>query len=570
MFKLFRLLKPYAWTIALIVVLFLLQALIDLALPTFMAEIVNNGVVKNDIPFIMRTGGFMLLIAFCGVLCALAAGFLSSRTALRFSVRLRHLIFERVSLFSLYEFDRIGASSMITRSTNDVLQVQQTLILMMSMMLRAPLMCIGGIIMAVSRDAHLSLVLAGFLPVLAGLIWLVQNSAIPLFMEMQKRLDTLNLVIREKLTGVREVRAFDMTGREAARFDTASDSLTATALKLAGLMSATMPFIMFVMNLAMIAIVWLGGLRISAGRMNIGDILAFVQYVNLILFSLMMVSMLFILIPRSEVSADRINEVLDMEPSIKDPAEPVNPPRAGTLEFRDVTFKYHGAERPALCGVSFSAEAGGVTGIIGSTGSGKSTLACLALRFYDTVSGSVMVDGTDVRSMSQQDLRSRIGYAPQNSMLFTGTVADNIRFGSAGDTAAAISVSQSAEFVDAMPEKELSYISQGGKNLSGGQRQRLSIARAIAKKPSLYIFDDSFSALDFKTDAALRAALKKETAGATVVIIAQRIATVLNADRIIVMDDGVVAGNGTHTELMANCPVYREIVNSQFSPEAAS
>jgi ATP-binding cassette, subfamily B, multidrug efflux pump len=565
--KLFRFLKPYTATIVIIVILFLFQALIDLSLPTFMAEIVNKGVIKNDIPFIFRTGGLMMAIALAGVICALAAGFLSSRTALSFSRQLRSMIFERAGKFSLNEFDKVGTASLITRTTNDVIQVQQTLIIMLSMMMRAPLMSIGGIIMAVSRDAHLSLVLAVSVPVMGLLIFMVQRSALPLFRQMQKRLDALNLVIREKLTGVREVRAFDRTLYEEKKFDKASNDLTQTAISLAGLMSSTMPVVMTVMNLSMIAIVWFGGLRVKAGLMNVGDIMAFVQYVTLILFSLMMISMLFILIPRSQVSADRINEVLDLKPSINDPLSPVSPEPTGTLEFKNVTFKYHGAEKPALCNVSFSAAAGKFTGIIGGTGSGKSTMANLCLRFYDTDSGSVLVDGVDVREFSQQELRSRIGYTPQKAVLFTGSISENISFGNTGEIETAIAVSQSADFIESLPEKQSSIIAQGGKNFSGGQKQRLSIARAIAKKPEIYIFDDSFSALDFKTDAALRAALKKETAGATVIIIAQRVASVLDADNIIVLDEGGVAGFGTHKELMKNCPVYREIVSSQLSLE---
>ncbi|MBP7792507.1 MAG: ABC transporter ATP-binding protein [Candidatus Goldbacteria bacterium] len=570
MIKLLKYLKPYILNIVFIVVLFLFQALIDLSLPTLMAEIVNKGVVKNNIPFIMHIGGIMLSLAFLGVICAFISGFLSSRTALGFSEKLRHVIFEKVESFSLYEFDRIGASSLIIRTTNDVLQVQRTLTIMMSMMLRAPLMCIGGIIMAFFRNAQLSLVLVSFIPVLAVLIYFVQKNAMPIFREMQHRLDTFNLVIREKLSGVRVIRAFNMTEHETRRFDRANKDLMDTALKLTGLMSSILPVLMVIMNFAMIVIVWVGGIKISHGSMNIGDILAFIQYVNLILFSLMLISFLFILIPRSEVSAARINEVLDMDISIKDPENPVSPEKKGSLEFRDVTFKYQGAEESALCNVSFYAEPGKVTGIIGGTGSGKSTLAALALRFYDVCSGAVLVDGTDVRKFSQQDLRSRIGYCPQTSFLFTGTVEENVLFGGNGDIHKALTVSQSMEFVSSMPEKEMSIISPEGKNLSGGQKQRLSIARAIARKPDIYIFDDAFSALDFKTDAVLRAALKKETSGATVVIIAQRVATVLDADRIVVLDDGIVAGIGTHKELLESCKVYREIVNSQFAPEAAS
>jgi ATP-binding cassette subfamily B multidrug efflux pump len=568
--RLFRFLKPYTARILFIITLFLMQALVDLALPTFMAEIVNKGIIKGDVHLILNIGIKMTGLAAAGVLCALIAGLFSSRTALGFSRKVRSEIFTRVESFSLREFDAIGGSSLITRTTNDVQQVQQSLIIMLSMMMRAPLMCVGGIIMAVSRDAQLSLVLAVAIPVLAGFIFLVQRTAIPLFREIQKKLDALNRVIREKLDGIREVRAFNMETHEQKRFDAANTGLTDTSLKMATLMSIMMPAIMTIMNFTMLAITWFGGLRVEAGKMQVGDIMAFIQYVMLILFSLMMVSMLFILVPRSQVSAVRINEVLDMEPDIRDPDAPKNPEPAGKVEFRNVSFKYKGAEQPALSGVSFSAGPGETTAIIGSTGSGKTTLASLLLRFYDADSGSVLVDGVDVREYSQRDLRSRIGYVPQQALLFTGTVADNVGFGGAAgeaDIKTAMDISQSTEFVEQMPDKTGSLLAQGGKNLSGGQKQRLAIARAIAKKPVVYLFDDSFSALDFKTDAALRRALKKQTGHAAVIIIAQRVATVLDADRIVVLDEGKVCGTGRHNELMKTCGVYREIVSSQLSAE---
>ncbi len=571
MFKLFRFLKPYAGAIVVIVTLFLIQALVDLSLPTFMAEIVNKGIIKGDINFILRTGGIMLALSLGGVICAFSAGFLSSRTSLGFSRKLRSVIFTKIENFSLYEFDKIGGSSLITRTTSDVLMIQQTLIIMLSMMLRAPLMCVGGIVMAVSRDPQLSLVLAVAVPLLAIIVFSVQQFMIPLFKIIQKKLDALNLVIREKLAGNREVRAFDRTLYERKRFDDASASLMGTSLQMVTLMSVIMPVVMTIMNFTMIAIVWVGGLRVQAGHMQVGDILAFIQYVSLILFAIMMVSMLFIFIPRAQVSAGRISEVLDIVPEINDPEKPISPPSGGNIEFKNVDFKYHGAEQKALFGVSFKAGPGEVTAIIGGTGSGKSTLASLILRFYDVDSGQVLVDGVDVREMTQQDLRNRIGYVPQKALLFTGTINDNISFGSKehdGETVgAALKTSQSSEFVDLLAEKDMSILAQGGRNLSGGQKQRLSIARALFRKPGIFIFDDSFSALDFKTDAALRAALKNETKKSTVIIIAQRVATVLDADRIIVLDEGSTAGIGTHKELMKTCDVYREIVYSQLSQE---
>ena len=575
MLKLIRLLKPYTGTIIFIAILFLTQAMVDLSLPTFMAEIVDNGIVKGNLPYIYKTGLIMISIAMLGVLCALTAGYFSSRTSLGFSKTLRAMIFTKAQDFSLNEYDTIGSASLITRATNDVAQVQQALIIMLSMMMRAPLMCIGGIIMAVSRDRHLSLVFTVAVPVLGLIIYLVQKNAIPLFISMQKKLDRLNLVIREKLTGVREVRAFDMIAHEEKKFDEANASLTETALSLANLMAFIMPAMMAAMNFTMLAIVWFGGLRLAAGKMHFGDIMAFIQYVNLILFSLMMVSMLFILIPRAEVSAGRINEVLDIQPSILDPKNPAKRRTGkGKLEFKNVSFTYKGAKQKAISGISYSAGPGEVTAIIGGTGSGKSTLVNLIPRFYDVEEGSIEVDSMDVRDYPQAELRPLIGYVAQKAMLFTGTVADNIRLGneSAGmeDIIKAAKTAQAHDFIQAMPAGYDSILAQAGRNLSGGQKQRLCIARALAVRPEIYIFDDSFSALDFKTDSMLRAELKKELKDSTVIIVAQRVTTVMDADRIIVLEDGRAAGMGTHKELFATCKVYREIVLSQVSPEEVS
>ena len=572
MLKLIKLLKPYTGTIIFIALLFLTQAMIDLSLPTFMAEIVDHGIVKGDLPYIYKTGFIMISIALFGVLCALTAGFFSSRTSLGFSMKLRDLIFTKTQGFSLNEYDKIGSASLITRATNDVAQVQQALIIMLSMMMRAPLMCVGGLIMAISRDRELSLVFAFAVPALGLIIYFVQKNAIPLFIAMQKKLDRLNLVIREKLTGIREVRAFDMIAHEEKKFDTANADLNSTALSLANLMAFIMPAMMAAMNFTMIAIVWFGGLRLSSGKMHFGDILAFIQYVNLILFALMMVSMLFILIPRAEVSAGRINEILETKPTIEDPVNPVTPSgRKGYIEFKNVSFTYKGARQKALSRISFSAGPGEITAIIGGTGSGKSTLVNLIPRFYDVEEGEILVDSVNVKDYPQSALRPIIGYVAQKAMLFTGTVADNLRFGNENapmeDIVKAAKTAQAHSFIEAMAEGYNSLLAQAGKNLSGGQKQRLCIARAIVIKPEIYIFDDSFSALDFRTDADLRAELKKELKDSTVIIVAQRVTTIMDADRIIVLDDGKVAGMGTHKELFAACGVYREIVLSQVSPE---
>ena len=571
MLRLFRFLKPHATAILAVLFLLFLQALADLSLPTLLADIVNKGIVNGDIPYILRLGGYMVLIAFFGITCSAAGNYLSSGVTLRFSRSLRSSVFAKVESFSLHEFDKAGTASLVTRTTNDVTQVQQSLSMMLSIMVRAPIMCVGGIIMAVTRDARLSLVFAVAIPVLAAVIAGIAAAGVPLFREMQRRLDRLNMVVREKLTGIRVVRAFGREAYEKERFGQASRGLMDTSLKLAGSMSALMPAMMIIMDFTLLAIIWYGGLRVDAGQMRVGDIMAFTQYVMQILFSLMMLSMLFIMIPRSQASAMRINEVLETEPGIKDPVRPATAGQSGRVEFRDVSFRYHGAEQDAVSGVSFSAGPGEVTAIIGGTGSGKSTLVNLIPRFYDAGSGSVLVDGLDVREMAQDDLRARIGFVPQKAMLFTGTVSDNIRFGSEGLDGTALEkaaeTAQSLDFIAGMPQGFGSQISQGGINLSGGQKQRLSIARAVARKPGIYIFDDSFSALDFKTEAAVRAALEKETAAATVIIVAQRVTSVMNADRIIVLDEGRVAGAGPHKDLMKNCAVYREIVNSQLSRE---
>jgi ATP-binding cassette, subfamily B, multidrug efflux pump len=572
MLKLFRFLKPHILPIVTVLALMFMGAMADLIPPTLMANIVNTGVVNGDIAYIFRTGAFMLLIAFGGISCAVLSSFFSSGVTLGFSKKVRSSIFARVESYSLYEFDRIGTASLVTRTTNDVNQIQASLSMMMSIMVRAPIMCVGGIIMAVSRDRALSLVLFAAVPVLAVLIISIAGRGVSLFSAMQSKLDRLNMVIREKLSGIRVVRAFDRTEREKERFDGASRGIMDTAMEIAGSMNLMMPAVMLVMNFTIIAVLWFGGLRAAAGNMRVGDIMAFVQYSTQILFSLMMVSMLFIMIPRAQASAVRINEVLELDPGIRDP-ETVKRggKRKGSVEFRDVSFKYHGAEQPAICNISFTAGPGEVTAIIGGTGSGKSTLVSLIPRFYDVESGSVIIDGMDVREMALEDLRRRIGFVPQKAVLFSGTAADNIRFGAEGaddaDIKRAAGTAQAAAFIESMEEGYESTIEQGGVNLSGGQKQRVSIARAIARKPEIYVFDDSFSALDFKTDAALRAALKKETADASVFIVAQRVATIMDADRIIVLEDGKVAGMGAHKELMQSCGIYREIVYSQISEE---
>jgi len=570
--RLYRLLQPYRFTIGAILVLVLAQSLANLYLPTLMADIVDTGIRNKDIGYIMRVGGFMLLIAAAGMACAIVSTFLSSRTAVGFGRIVRSRLFRRIQSFSLREFDQFGAATLITRTTNDVTQVQLVTVIILRMMLSAPLMMIGGLIMALSQDRPLTLVLAVSVPLLAGVIYLLLSRSIPLFRVMQVKIDRLNLVVREGLTGIRVIRAFDRVDHEHRRFEAANADLTNNAIQVNRIMAFMMPAMMLIMNFTSVAIIWFGAVRIDNGGMQVGALIAFIQYAMQIMFSVFMVSMLAIMLPRAAASATRINAVLDTEPDIVD-AEQVRSAGGarGYVEFEHVTFSYPGAEEPALYDISFRAEPGEVTAIIGGTGSGKSTLVNLIPRFYDIDSGRILVDGVDIREMTQEDLRARIGFVPQRAMLFTGSIADNIRYGKGDATEEevihAAEIAQATEFISAMGEGFDSRIAQGGTNVSGGQKQRLSIARALVRKPEIYIFDDSFSALDFKTDARLRAALKRETADATVLIVAQRVATVMDADRIIVLDEGRIAGIGTHRELMQSSQVYREIVSSQLSEE---
>ncbi|WP_310551068.1 ABC transporter ATP-binding protein [Paenibacillus glufosinatiresistens] len=574
MVKLFKHLKPYRLSVAAILTFVFLQSLGDLYLPTLMSDIVNKGIVRDNRDYIWRVGGFMLLVAGIGAVCSIAASFLSAKVAAGFGRDTRSRMFNHVENFTLHEFDKLGTASLITRTTNDITQVQTVLTMILRMMIGAPMMMIGGIIMAVYEDAKLSLIFVVVVPLLVGAIAFVGSKGLPLFKAIQIKLDKLNLVLREHLTGMRVIRSFNRSRHENERFSAANGDLTATAIRVNKIMALLMPMMMFIMNFSMLAILYIGSQRIDAGNLNVGSLMAFIQYAMQIMFSLIMVSMMFVLIPRASASAQRINEVMEMQPEIEDPASPAGE-RAGRLsgyvEFENVTFSYPGAEQPALSDISFSAAPGEVTAIIGGTGSGKSTLLSLIPRFYDAVEGRVKVDGVDVREMTQEELRLKIGYVPQKAVLFSGTVSENIRYGKEDATDEEIlhaaEIAQAFDFVSAMKDGFDSEIAQGGGNISGGQKQRLSIARALVRKPEIYLFDDSFSALDFKTDAKLRAALKDETTEATVLIVAQRVSTVMDADRIIVLDEGRIAGMGTHRELLENSDVYREIVSSQLSEE---
>ena len=580
MTKLFKYLRPFAPIVVLIVTLLLLQSLADLYLPTLMADIVDIGVVRNNIDYIWQVGGLMLIVAAGSAVCSIAAAFFSSQAASGFGRDLRGRVFSQVTAFSLAEFDTLGTATLITRTTNDITQVQQVLIMILRMMIYAPLVGIGGIIMAIAVDPTLSLILVVVVPLLAASIGLIAFKGVPLFRAMQIKLDKVNLVLRENLTGIRVIRAFNRDGYEQVRFDTANRDLTDTAIRVNRLMGLLMPIVMILMNLTSVAIIWFGGLRIDNGDMQVGSLMAFLQYAMQIMFSVLMLSFLLVMLPRAQASAVRINQVLDISGSrdqgsgTRFPTKPRpvdSEGNKGTLEFRDVTFSYPGAEEPALSNISFSAKAGEVIAIIGGTGAGKSTLLNLIPRFYDVADGSILVDGLDIREMSQESLRAGIGLVPQQALLFSGTIADNIRFGNeaagALDIERAAETAQAMEFISTMPERFDSTISQGGTNLSGGQKQRLAIARALVRKPRIYLFDDSFSALDFKTDARLRRALRKVTAGSIVIIVAQRVSTVLDADMIVVLDDGRMVGRGRHKELLKTSQVYREIVASQLSEE---
>lgn len=572
MARLLHYLKPYRFLVVASLAMVVIRAVIDLYLPQLTADIIDIGVVNADIPFILRVGALMLAVAAAGGACNLLGSYFAARASAGYARDLRKVVFAHVESFSLQEFDKFGTASLITRTTNDIQQLQMVVMTGLRMMVMAPIMSVGGIVMAVSKDPGLSLIFLIAVPILFVLVTFIARKGTPMFRSMQKKLDRINLVMREGLTGIRVIRAFNRDEYEKKRFEEANLDFMQTAIRVFRIMAVMMPVMMMVMNLTTVSIIWFGGIRIDRGHMMVGDLMAFIQYGMHIMFSMFSLSMLFVTIPRAAASLARVDEVLDTKPSIKDPENPVKPgDKRGYVEFRDVTFSYPGAERPALSNITFSAGPGEVTAIIGGTGSGKSTLSSLLLRFYDVQSGSILVDGIDIREMTQKELRAKIGYAPQRAVLFSGSVDDNIRYGKKDATIEevrhAAEIAQAKDFVEKMPEQYDAEISQRGTNISGGQKQRLSIARALVGRPEIYIFDDTFSALDFKTDARLRAALKSETADATVIIVAQRVNTVMDADRIIVLEDGRIAGIGTHEELLKDNEIYREIVFSQLSEE---
>ena len=571
MIKILKGLSLYKWIVLAIFGLVFIQSMADLFLPTLMAEIIDKGVVLGDIPLIWKIGGVMLLVSAFSALASVAASYYSSKAAMGLGRDIRSKVFKHVERFSLQDFDKIGTASLITRTTNDITQVQQVVIMMLRMVISAPIMFVGGLIMALSKDVKLSLVIVAAMPFLIGSILFILYKGVPLFKAVQKRLDRLNLVLRENLTGVRVVRAFNREKEEQVRLRKANEELTDVSIKVNKIMAFVMPIMMLIMNLTIVGVIWFGGIRIDSGGMQIGDLMAYIQYVTLIMFSLLMASMMFVMIPRAAVSANRINEVLDMKPTSLNEGTKKADKERGTLEFDHVSFTYPGAEEPALSDINFKARAGEITAIIGGTGAGKTTLINLIPRFYDVTSGTIRVNGVDSQDSSQDEIRSKIGFVPQKALLFSGTIAENIRFGKQDATQAEIEhaarIAQAEDFILDMKDGYESDISQGGSNVSGGQKQRLSIARALIRKADIYIFDDSFSALDYKTDANLRAALKDEMKDAAVVIVAQRVSTVIDADQILVLDRGRMAGIGTHQELLETNSVYREIVESQLSEE---
>ncbi|MEU9128951.1 ABC transporter ATP-binding protein [Kitasatospora sp. NPDC048540] len=568
-------LRPYSRPILLLVLLQLISTIGMLYLPTLNADIIDNGVIKGDTGYILQVGGVMIGVSLAQAVCSIAAVYYAARTAMAVGRDIRASVFDRVQSFSARELGRFGAPSLITRTTNDVQQVQMVTLLAFTLMVAAPIMCVGGIVMALNQDVPLSGLLLAVVPALGAVVLLLIRRLRPQFRGMQGRIDTVNRILREQITGIRVIRAFVKDGHEKQRFDTASEDLAGYSLRVGRLLALMFPTVMGVVNVSSIAVLWFGAHRIASGGMQIGALTAFLSYLMQILMSVMMATFMFMMVPRAEVCAERIEEVLDTDSSVVPPASPVTELRArGLLELRGVDFRYPGAEAPVLRGIDLTARPGRTTAVIGSTGSGKSTLIGLVPRLFDATGGEVLVNGVDVREIAPDRLADVIGLVPQKPYLFSGTIASNLRYGRPDATDdelwQALETAQARDFVELLPEGLDAPVSQGGSNVSGGQRQRLAIARALVSKPEIYLFDDSFSALDYATDARLRAALAEETADAAVVIVAQRVSTIRDADLIVVLDEGAVVGSGTHQELMADNPTYREIVLSQLTEQEAA
>jgi len=568
-------LRPYTGALIAVVALQLVSTMASLYLPSLNADIIDKGVAKGDTAYIVSTGGWMLAVTLVQITCSVAAVYFGARAAMAFGRDVRSAVFHRVGTFSAREVNHFGAPSLITRNTNDVQQVQMLGLMSCTLMVGAPIMCVGGIIMALRQDVGLSWLMLVCIPVLVVSIGLIVIRMVPQFRAMQARIDIVNRVLREQLSGIRVVRAFVREGDERERFAGANRALTDTALRVGRLMVLIFPIVMLILNGSSVAVLWFGAARVDSGEMQIGALTAFLMYLMLILTSVMMATFMAIMIPRAAVCADRIGEVLNTDSSVIPPPNPVREVRSrAELELRDVEFRYPGAAEPVLRDISFKATGGKTTAIIGSTGAGKTTMVSLVARLFDATSGAVLIDGVSVRDLDPEMLWKRIGLVPQKSYLFTGTVASNLRYGNPKATDEelwdALEVAQAKDFVEAMPGGLEAPIAQGGTNVSGGQRQRLSIARALVREPEIYLFDDSFSALDLATDARLRAALRPRTADAAVVIVSQRVSTIADADQIVVLDSGTVVGLGRHEDLVDTCPTYLEIVQSQLAAEPAA
>lgn len=564
--------KPYIPIILLIIAALFGQAMCELALPGYMSDIINFGIIKSDMSYIYRTGVIMLLVALAVVVCTGLAGLFSARVAAKSSRDIRSALFRRVTAFSAAELERFSTASLITRSTNDVQMVQQSTVMILRLACFAPIMGIGAVIKALRTSVPLSWTIALAVLAILLIMALAFFLVMPKFKVLQSKLDRINLIMGERLSGLLVVRAFTMEPYEEDRFDEANLELKKINIFVNRAMSFLMPALMLVMNLSSILIVWVGSKLIDAQNLLVGDMLAFMQYAMQIIISFLFITMMFIMIPRAVVSGQRIGAVLKVEPSINDAPDCVEADSpAGKIEFRDVSFAYPDAEEKTLSHISFTANPGETTAIIGGTGSGKSSLISLIPRFYDVTEGEILLDGTDIRRISQKSLRQAIGYVPQKGMLFSGTIASNLRYAkedaSSAEMRDAAEIAQAMDFIREKPEGFEEPVAQGGTTVSGGQKQRLSIARALLKNPKIYLFDDSFSALDFKTDAALRKALKEKVGNSTFIIVAQRINTIMDADKIIVLDEGQIAGIGTHSQLLKECGVYREIASSQLSEE---